>query len=92
MRKTKANISLFELMKIPQIQENFTKYMQGKASYGTKEINLGTKKGTTKLSYYNNNTPHKVQVVTNAFLTRLLGMCYILCMCVCGHVRYDNCV
>jgi hypothetical protein len=20
----------------------------------------------------------------------LLGMCYILCMCVCGHVRYDN--
>jgi hypothetical protein len=19
-------------------------------------------------------------------------MCYILCMCVCGHVRYDNCV
>jgi hypothetical protein len=22
----------------------------------------------------------------------LLGMCYIICMCVCGHVRYDNCV
>jgi hypothetical protein len=19
-------------------------------------------------------------------------MCYILCMCVCGHVRYDNCI
>jgi hypothetical protein len=22
----------------------------------------------------------------------MLGMCYILCMCVCGCVRYDNCV
>jgi hypothetical protein len=22
----------------------------------------------------------------------LLGMCYILCMCVCGCVRFDNCV
>jgi hypothetical protein len=22
----------------------------------------------------------------------LLGMCYILCMCVCGHVIFDNCV
>jgi hypothetical protein len=25
--------------------------------------------------------------------TRLvLGMCYILCMCVCGRVRFDNCI
>jgi hypothetical protein len=23
---------------------------------------------------------------------RMLGMCYILCMCVCGRVRFDNCV
>jgi hypothetical protein len=22
----------------------------------------------------------------------MLGMCYILCMCVCGRVRYDNCI
>jgi hypothetical protein len=22
----------------------------------------------------------------------LLGMCYILCMCVCGCIRFDNCV
>jgi hypothetical protein len=25
-------------------------------------------------------------------MVNLLGMCYILCMCVCGCVRYDNCV
>jgi hypothetical protein len=24
--------------------------------------------------------------------SNMLGMCYILCMCVCGRVRYDNCV
>jgi hypothetical protein len=22
----------------------------------------------------------------------VLGMCYILCMCVCGHVIFDNCI
>jgi hypothetical protein len=27
-----------------------------------------------------------------AQMIQLLGMCYILCMCVCGRVRYDNCV
>jgi hypothetical protein len=25
-------------------------------------------------------------------LMDMLGMCYILCMCVCGCVRFDNCV
>ena len=25
-------------------------------------------------------------------LAILLGMCYILCMCVCGCARFDNCV
>jgi hypothetical protein len=69
LKKTKANISLFELMKIPQIQENFIKTLQGKTSSGTKEINVGTKKGTTKVSSSNNNTPSKSQVVTNVSLT-----------------------
>jgi hypothetical protein len=27
-----------------------------------------------------------------AGMKKVLGMCYILCMCVCGRVRYDNCV
>jgi hypothetical protein len=59
LKKTKANISLFELMKIPQIQENFIRTLQGKNSSRTKEVNAGTKKGTTKVHSTNNNTPSK---------------------------------
>jgi hypothetical protein len=70
LKKTKANISLFELMKIPQIQENFIKTLQGKASTGTKEINARMKKGTTKSSPSRNYTSSKIQVATNISLTR----------------------
>jgi hypothetical protein len=69
LKKTKANISMFELMKIPQIHENFIKTLQGKTSTGTQEINIGTKKGTTKASSSNNYTQSKSQIVTNASLT-----------------------
>jgi hypothetical protein len=31
-------------------------------------------------------------VVDKMTKAALLGMCYILCMCVCERVRYDNCV
>ena len=30
LKRTKANISLFELMKLPRIQDNFIKTLQGK--------------------------------------------------------------
>jgi hypothetical protein len=43
--------------------------MQWKISSRTKEINARTKKGTTKASSSNNNTPYKSRVVTNASLT-----------------------
>jgi hypothetical protein len=56
-------------MKIPQIQENFIRTLQGKTSPGTKEANIGTKKGITKVNSTNNSTPSKSQVVTNASLT-----------------------
>jgi hypothetical protein len=69
LKKTKDNISLFELMKIPQIQENFIRTLQRKTSSGTKEANVGTKKGTTKVNSANNITPSKIQVVTNVSLT-----------------------
>ena len=36
MKNKKANISMFELMKIPQIQENFIKTLQGKTATSTK--------------------------------------------------------
>jgi hypothetical protein len=48
LKKTKSNISLFELMKLPHIQENFIKNLQRMTSNGTKEYSLGTKEGTTK--------------------------------------------
>jgi hypothetical protein len=68
LKKIKANISLFQLMKIPQIQDNFIRTLQGKMSPGTKEANTGTKKGITKVNSANNNTPYKIQIVTNASL------------------------
>jgi hypothetical protein len=69
LKKTKAKISLFELMNIPRIQEKFIKTLQGKTSSRTKEVNTGTKKGTTKVSSSNNSTPSKIQVATIASLT-----------------------
>jgi hypothetical protein len=70
MNNTKSKISLFELIKIPQIQENFIKNMQGKISICTKKINVGMKKGMTKTISSSNNTPSKIQVAMNASLTR----------------------
>jgi hypothetical protein len=70
LKKTKVNISLFELMKIPQIQENIIKTLQGKTSIGTKEINVREKMGTTKTRYYSKNNPSNNQAATNASLTR----------------------
>jgi hypothetical protein len=69
-KKTKANISLFELMKIPQIQEIFIKTLQGKNCIGKKETKARTKKGTTKEISSNNNTPSKSQIATNVSLIR----------------------
>jgi hypothetical protein len=69
LKKTKSNIFLFELMKLPHIQENFIKNLQRTNSNGTKEYILGTKEGTTKYNLSNNDTPSKSQVATNASLT-----------------------
>jgi hypothetical protein len=51
LKKTKANISLFELMKIPQIQENFIRMLQGKTSPSFRESNSGTKRVITKVTF-----------------------------------------
>ena len=51
LKTINENISLFELMKLPQIQENFIRTLKGKTAKISKEINVGTKKGTSK------NTP-----------------------------------
>jgi hypothetical protein len=69
LKRTKANISLFELMKLPQIQENFIKTLQGKTAKNSKEINVGVKKGTTKSSPYDDTHTPKSQVVVNASLS-----------------------
>jgi hypothetical protein len=60
---------MFEIMKIPQIQENFIKTLHGKDSTSTKEINAGMKKGTTKSSPSIHDTSSKIQVAMNASLT-----------------------
>ena len=49
LKKIEANISQFELMKIPQIQENFIKTLQGNPSKNMKEANVGTMKGKGKV-------------------------------------------
>jgi predicted aspartyl protease len=69
LKKTKSNISLFELMKIPQIQENFIRTLQCKTSPRFCESNSRTKRVITKVTSPNNNTPSKIQVATNASLT-----------------------
>jgi hypothetical protein len=69
MKINKANISLFELMKLPQIQENFIKTLQGKTSKNSKEINVGEMKETSKPSPSNDANAPKIQVVVNASLS-----------------------
>jgi hypothetical protein len=49
MKRKKDNISLFELMKLPQIQENFIKILQGTSSTNTQEANVGGNKGKGKV-------------------------------------------
>jgi hypothetical protein len=68
LKKTKAKISLFEIMKIPQIQENFIRTLQGKTYPIFRESNSGTKRVITKLTSPNKNIPSKSQVATNASL------------------------
>jgi hypothetical protein len=36
LKRTKANISLFELLKLPQIHDNFIKTLQGKTTKSSK--------------------------------------------------------
>jgi hypothetical protein len=68
LKKPKANISFFELMKLHQIKENFTKTLRGEDSNGTKNNHARKKKGTKNAIPYNNDTPSKSQVATNASL------------------------
>jgi hypothetical protein len=69
LKITKANISLFDLMKLPQIQENFIKTLQGKITKTSKEINVGVKKGTSKYSPSDDTHTPKSQVVEDASLS-----------------------
>jgi len=48
LKRTKDNVSLFDLMKLPQIQDNFIKTLQGSAPSNTKEANVGGSKGKRK--------------------------------------------
>jgi hypothetical protein len=68
LKRTKENISLFELMKLPQIQENFIKTLKGKTAKISKEINVRTKKWTSKNTPYHDGNAPKRQVVVNASL------------------------
>jgi hypothetical protein len=70
LKNTKANILFFELVKIPQIQEKKFKILQGKSPTNSKEINVRTNKGTAKTNSLTNDTLPKIQVATNASLTR----------------------
>jgi hypothetical protein len=69
IKRTKENISMFELMKLPQIHENFIKTLQGNASWGTKDVNWGTKKGKNKTGPSMDNNLPKRQSTVNASLT-----------------------
>jgi hypothetical protein len=48
LKRPKENISLFELMKLPQIQENFIKTLQDNYFRSTHEANVGVLKGQGK--------------------------------------------
>jgi hypothetical protein len=63
LKRTKENISLFELMKLPQIQENFIKTLQGNTSQEYQRINVGTKRGQIKLDHlWINNTQKTIKL------------------------------
>jgi hypothetical protein len=68
LKRTKANISLFELMKLPHIQDNFIKTIQGTTPSNTKEANVGGSKGKIKVGQTTENTTPKKQSVVNASL------------------------
>jgi hypothetical protein len=70
LNKTKSNISLFELMKLTQIQENFIKTLQGRISMALKKLMQGQIREQPKLVLSKNDTQSKSQVATNASLTR----------------------
>jgi len=69
LKITKENISLFELMKLPHIHENFIRTLKGKTPKSSKEINVGTNKGTSKSTSSNDANAPKRQVVVNASLS-----------------------
>jgi hypothetical protein len=69
MKRTKANISSFELMKLPKIQENFIKNIQGNGSMRNNKINVGTRKGESDVEKYIDNTTPKINSVVNESLT-----------------------
>jgi hypothetical protein len=69
LKITKAYISLFELMKLPRIHENFIKTLQGNTAKKSKEINVGEKKGTSKTYPFDDANAPKSQVVVNTFLS-----------------------
>jgi hypothetical protein len=55
LKRTKENISLFELMKIPRIQNNFIKTLQGNTMKNINQVNVGKRKETRKTSLSNEN-------------------------------------
>jgi len=57
-------------MKIPHIQDNFNRTLQGSTSKRTKEINVGINKGKIKTSPSNDHTTTKRQLVVNTTLSR----------------------
>jgi hypothetical protein len=69
LKITKDNTSLFEIMKLPQIQEKFIKILQGTTSQTTQEVNVGAIKGKGKVGQTIDTTTTKKQSVVNASLT-----------------------
>jgi hypothetical protein len=68
LKRKKANISLFELMKLPQIQDNFIKNLQGTPPSNTKEANVGGSKGKSKVIQTIEKTIPKKKYTINASL------------------------
>jgi hypothetical protein len=69
LKRNKSNISLFELMNLPQIQEFFNKTLQGSTSKNTQEANVGIKRRKYKVGQTTKNTSPKRQSIFNASLT-----------------------
>jgi hypothetical protein len=51
-------------------------------------------KGNPKFQFKNKKSLQLIILMTegNFDKSHVLGICYILCMCVCGHVIFENCV